>query len=498
MFDKLPAEKKKNYLSCAKIASFRKGCKPTGKGRRSTGGFTLFAFEHEDGITFSCRYRNIDAFGTTFADCFKYKLKLRKSKSGEIRFVFYNLLIGGHQGGVRTASPNYMRSKMTRICLDQERARKSPRMELVTRGLYAAQERRLLVFLRVFLKKHEVSTKGLSKDPFSLMMQLCYPGASGFDEEVLRKLSVGSLLLDDPLKLTLRTKGKASKRLLLGAIKQFPGGSQTILKIAKYLRVNRSLDEAQKFLEMLSRAGNGARSVNDECYYEYSIKKLTAKQMKILDPLSIESICAAIESHEARIIFNDTFRIISERGGDDGFNVAGIRYRTLRELHDAIAVLQPGRRAKSKFNHYKFAINSAPMRFCKALEEGFSDNEYTVCYPAGTEQLLQYANAMHNCAFYYHERIRRGEYAIFCFKTNRLELMFGVTFHTKRVLPDGRKWTGLQLVRADQAVGHCNAKIEREIEDRLNLKIEQAVKGSFSFWHRTQPQCENWLHQDFT
>lgn len=497
MFDKLPAEKKKNYLSCAKIASLRKGCRPTEKGRRSTGGFTLFAFERQDGITFSCRYRDINAFGTTFADQFKYKLKLRKSKSGEIRFVFYNLSVGGHQGGVRTASPNYMRSKMMRICLDQERARKNPRTELVTRGLYAAQERRLLTFLRAFLKKHEVSIKGLSKDPFSLMVQLCYPGASGFDEEVLRKLSVGSLLLDDPLKLTLRTKGKASKRLLLGAIKQFPGGSQTILKVAKYLRVNRSLDEAQKFLEILSRTGNDLRTFNDECDYQYSVKKLTAKQMKILDPLSIESICAAIENHEARIIFNDIFTMIEQCGGDNGFNIAEVRYRTLRELHDALAVLQP-KRTKNKFNHYEFATDSAPMRFCKALAENFSDEEYAVCYPAGTEELLQYANAMHNCAFFYHERIRKGEYAIFCFKANRLELMFGVTFHTTRVLPDGRKWTGLQLVRADQAVGHCNAKIEREIEDRLNLKIEQAVKDSFAFWHRTPPGYENWLPQDFT
>lgn len=43
-----------------------------------------------------------------------------------------------------------------------------------------------------------------------------------------------------------------------------------------------------------------------------------------------------------------------------------------------------------------------------------------------------------------------------------------------------------------------NAKIEREIEDRLNLKIEQAVKDSFAFWHRTPPGYETWLPQDFT
>lgn len=497
MLENFPVEKKKNYLSLAKIASFRKGCKPTEKGRRSNAGLTLFAFEYENGIIFSCRYRSIDHLGTHFSDHFKYKLQLRKLKSGEIRFIFYNINPAGQQG-VKTASPNHMRSKMMGICLDQERARKKPRTELIVRGLYAAQEKRLLAFVRAFLKRQGIPIKHLSKDPFSLMVQLCYPGAKNFDEQVLQKLTVGSLLLDDPVKLALRTKGKASKRLLLGSIKKFPNGSQTILRIAKYLRINRSLDEAQKFLELLnSVSSDDATSMNDDCGYKYSIKKLTAKDMKIFDPLSIQGIYRLATTHLGRVMVNDTFEMISQLNANNGFNVLAIHYRTMRELHNALVAIRPRRGGENQFTDYEFNQEKKPMQFCKVLAKNFKDEKYSVCYPAGTEELRNYASTMHNCAFYYHERIKRGEYAIFCFRKERLNFMFGVTFHTRRVMRGDQEWVSVPLVRADQAVGHCNKSIDRALEDRLNLKIEEAVKGSFAFWHRTSPIYENWLHQDF-
>lgn len=504
MFENLPEQKKKNYLSCVKIASFRKGCKPTEKGRQSSSGITVFAFEHEDGITFSCRYRASDHAGLHFSDHFKYKFKIRKLKSGQTRFIFYNLIVGGHQGGVKTASPNHMRSKMNRLCMDNERARKNPRTELVSYGIYKAQEKRLGAFLRAFLKKHKMSTKGLSRDPFSLMVQLCYPGTIGFDETTLKLISTGTFLLENPLKPVLKTNGKASKRLLYGAISRFPRGAQTLLRTAKYLRINRSLDEAQDFLKLLVNqpAVDGSReqiyySVDDGDYFEYSIKKITAKQMKVFDRLSIGSIQQAIGTHHGRSMTNDTFEMIEHLNGNDGFNVSEIQYRTLRELHDALVALTPKGKKKNNFVDYEFDQNKDPMKFCKALAENFSDEDYTVCYPAGTEELRGYASAMHNCAFYYHDRIKKGDYAIFCFKGQRLEFMFGVTFHTKRVLRDDNTWVALQLVKVDQAVAHCNGKIEREIEDRLNLKIEQAVKGSFAFWHRTPPAYEDQIEQYF-
>jgi len=503
MFNQLPAQKKKNYVAYKKIASFRKGLKPTESGgRHSSCGSSLHAFEHENGITFSCRYRGREWSGKTeFQDYFKYKLQIRTLKSGDRRFIFYSLL--GRPAGVRTASPNHMRSKLGALCREQERARKNPRTAAFERGLYKAQEQRLLIFLRAFLRRQGISLRGLSGDPFSLMVQLCYPGAFGFDEKVLQQLSVGEFVLDDPLKLALRTKGKASKRLLYGAIKRFPSGSQTILKIAKYLRINRSLDEAQKFLELLNEApatdANGVPihcAIDDGDYFEYSEKKLTAKQMRVFDPLSVESIRRLIANHQGRSITNDTFAMIEQLNGNDGFNVLEIQYKTIRELHDALTALRP-RRGKNNFANYEFDQDEAPMQFCKTLAENFSDEEYSLCYPAGTKELRDYASVMRNCAFYYHERIKKGEYAIFCFKKERLEIMFGVTFHTKRMMRDDQQWISDLLVKADQIVGYCNGKIDRAIEDRLNLRIEQAVKGSFSFWHRTPPVYEDWLPQNF-
>ena len=488
MFDKLPAQKK-NYLNHKKIASFRKGLKPTESGgRKSSSGCTLHAFEHENGITFSCRHRGEDWSGKTeFQDHFKYKLQLRTLKSREKRFIFYNLL--GRPTGVRTASPNYMRSKLRTMCEAQEGARKKPRTEGFARGLYKAQEQRLLVFLRVFLRRQGISLKGLSGDPFSLMVQLCYPGTRSFDDETLQKISTGEFVLQDPVKVVLRTKGKKSRRLLYSTIKRHPAGAQAILKVARYLRINRSLDEAQQFLEKVItervHAELNQSLINDSDYYQWSVKKLSAKQMTVFNALGLEAMVGAICGPDAERYLNDTFRMIDQLNANEGFDISRIGYRTVPELHDALAVLQPrrGKKGSGNFEHYQFDQGQAPMQFCKTLRDGFRDSEHSICYPVGTEELQVFAQIMHNCAFYYHQQIQKKEYAIFCLKRERVEYMFGV------YLRNGRD--GAVLATLDQAVGSCNRRIDPDLKRRLNTCIEEAVKPGFTYWHdnafQTQP-----------
>ena len=324
MLDHAPTQKKKNYISYKKIASFRKGMKATEKGKMSSSSYTLFAFEHENSITFSSRYRSKDyKNGSVFNDHFKYQLKIRTLKSGEKRFIFYNLI--GRPTGVRTSSPNHMRCKLAMLCRAQEGNRKKPMHNDPDRGLYLAQERRLLAFLRNFLKRHGVSTRYLSSDPFSLMTQLCYPGTREFTDETLRTISVGEFLLDDPVKTILRTNGKKSKRVLFSAIKNNPQVAQGLLRFTKYIRINRSLDHAQEFLEKMSQAHldrfGQERRFHDALYREYGAKNLKAKQMKVFDRLSIDAIISALYSN---MILDDTFSMIHRLNANEGFDFSEI------------------------------------------------------------------------------------------------------------------------------------------------------------------------------
>lgn len=483
MFDKLPAQKKKNYLNHEKIASFRKNFKTTENGgRQSLSGTSLHAFEHKNGITFSCRYMGTDWSGAEgFSDQFKYKLQLRTTKLGEQRFIFYNLL--NRQVGVRTASPNYMRSKLRTLCDGQERARKKPRVEEFPRGLYKAQEKRMLAFLKGFLRRHGISFQGLSNDPFSLMVQLCYPGTRSFDEETLQEISTGEFVLEDPLRLILRTKGKKSRRLLYSAIKKHPAGTQTVLKMARYLRINRSLDEAQKFLEKITslstKTDAGKRFINDSESFEYRVRNLSAKQMKVFDPLDTEAAVNAICGADSERIVSDTFRMIDQLNAGEGFDLTRIRYRNIIDLHDALAALRPRNSNNFKrFEHYEFGEGHPSMKFCSVLKENFKDDEYEICYPTGTDELQTYAQIMHNCAFYYHEEIQRKGYAIFCLKRQRMEYMFGVRLQKSK--------NQAVIAILDQAVGPCNRRIDVDLKRRLNLCVEQAVKPEFTYWHDNQ------------
>lgn len=463
MFDQQSSLKKKNYISCQKIASFRKGMKKTEKGRKSSASYTFFVFEHESSITFSSRYRSNEFDGGfTFNDHFKYCLKIRMLKSGEKRFIFYKMNAAAI--GVRTSSPNHLRSKLATLCQAQESNRAKPMHKDVSRGLYMAQERRLLAFLRGFLKRHGINTSHLSKDPFSLMTQLCYPGTQGFDDKTLQTISLGEFLLKDPLQVILRTKGKKSKRVLFSAIKKNPAAAQGILRIAKYIRINRSLDHAQDFLEKVSSAQNNDR-ICDSGYYEYNIKNLSAKLIKIFDRLSIDEIILSLQS---RTILNDTFSMIQHLNANEGFDLSQIQYRTIRELHDALAILTP-RKKRNSFQHFEFKQNSIAMEFCKMLQKSFVDNCYSIRYASNTEELRKQAEIMHNCAFYYYGRIEQGQYAIFCIEEkNKLKYMFGVYIYY-------RKDVGAMMIKLDQAVGMCNAAIEPEIKQMLNAKIKEAL-----------------------
>lgn len=465
MLDQNPV-KKKGYLSCKKIASFRKGMKKTEKGMISHKSHTVFAFEHENSITFSCRFRFLKPDGrSVFADDFLYTLKIRALKSGEKRFVFYRL----NNNRVRTCSPNSMRNNFIKLCVANEQSRKKKTLK-TSEGynVYKNQSQRLIAFIRAFLKRHGVSTRGLSKDPFSLMVQLCYPGTRNFDEKTLQAISTGSFLLQDPVASTLRTNGKKSRRLLLQAIARHPQSSQGILRIAKYLRIHRSLDHAQRFLQEAAQ-----RPLMIDGYYDFNISKLSAKQMKVFDRVSIEDIVNQLTLDGS---IRDVFRMINQLNANEGFSFTQIEYKTIEELHDALVELTPGRGRKSntEFKHFEFKSNLA-MQLCEKLQNDFVDDRYSICYARNTEELQKHADKMRNCAFYYYSRIEKGDYAIFCIKDDgKTKYMFGINLYY-------RKDVNCLFAKLDQAVAMCNARIEVDIENELNDKIQKALAPSILY-----------------
>ena len=494
----------KNCISYKKIATFRSGMKPTENGgKMSNVSHTLFAFEKEDGISFVCRSRSMEhQQGRVFVDTFRYKLKMRTLKSGEKRFVFYSIRpndrILGQGKAVATANPNDMRSKLILFVIASEKRKKQSSLlyrdgvytpTVLIPDLYAAQQQRMLVFIRGFLRKHGIKFSHLSDNPCSLILQLCYPGTVGFDEGTLRKTSTGEFLLGDPVKLVLRTKGKKSRRLLYEAIKKHPAAANTILRLARYLRINRSLDKAQEFLSLIA---NERRERVDPRHFQDAIYKLKAKELSFLAPLSEQEIAASVAATNHTYV-SDVLRMLGrvqanplQPNRQNGFDVTTMRYRTLRELHDQLVQMLPGQRrgrggGAYRFEHYEFDTDSAPIRFCALLSERFSSDEYKVVYPKSTEELRDFGEKMHNCSFAYCSEIKDGGFAIFCLasaETGKLEYMFG--YAIRGAFVKGKYASGTVFVFS-QAVGMCNSRIDPLKLGELQHRIAEAIATQEEF-----------------
>lgn len=459
--------KKKNYISCKKIAVYRKGLKKTEKGYQAASVRSFFVFEKEDGLIFNFREKRGQGL---FVNIVSFKLKAAKNKAGEIKFRLYRFT--GET--VQTVSPNKMRAVIEMISSHD--------------GFAKVHKRRLLSSVRAFAKKQGVSTKYLSDDPVDLVIQLCYPGTRNFEHLTLRGISTGKFLLDDPAKLALKTNGKLSRKLVYQAIKLNPLGAQFLLRIAKYIRVHRSLDEAQKFLKGIIDINGGAR-LFDAAFCDYRIAKerrpqdFTENTLKILGPVSTDNILRFFAGHRL-FFFTDSISMIRELNANQGFDFTAIRYSTLEELHDQLVAMTGRRRRGGKavfqFTHYDFSPSSLPMKTCQALAEKFNRDadEYKIVYASNTLDLQTQAESMKNCAFFYRDRINLGEYIVFCVQKKdeagvfRDKYMFGYRVYRAH-REDGRHYITL-----DQAVGKCNATIDEKVFKMLAKKIDECLESA--------------------
>ena len=467
--EKLLSEKKK-YLNYLKVASFRKGFSNTEKGKKSKNGFSLHVFEKEDGVVFSCRSRFSSGSPSVsfFQDFFKFKLRVFKTKNGETKFRFYNIMQRIGAPVARTCSPVLMQSKLRQIVTEIERGKTKSKYNenAIKGGLYIAQQKRLISFLRKFLIRHGVSTKSYSKNPLVLLTQLCYPGTKAFSDETIgRRLSCGQFLLDDPAKLALRSNGKRSRKLIYQVIAASPCTTQSILRMAKYIRITRSLDHAQRFLSRFSADTN--LCLHDDTNHIINVSRLPAKHLRMLDAFSEDALYEAFVDEAG--FFIDSMLMMRDINAENGFGLGDIRPRTIHELHDALIDVSPNRKRKKKFNDYSFSEDLASIKFCKTLAANFGDDIHDIEYAKDTSQLRKQAEKMHNCAFGYHLAINNGGYAVFCIKKyDSLFYMFGVRLYSKHAT-------------LDQAVTHCNRSIDPVALKELNAKIAAAVKGKYEY-----------------
>lgn len=462
--------KEKPYISMRKIASFRRQKVSPQKDKRITNSvFTIIAFEHGDGIAFSCRFgqRRVynDKAGVLnpfdFDSLFHFKLSIKTRKNGEKRFIFYKVNLGSDQGRVKTVSPNHFRCKFEELCKNHH-----PKNKTAYNGIPKAQTQRLLSFIRAFLRRHKVSYKWLSDDPFSLMYQLCYPGSTNFDSETLKKLECSKFLLGDPVKKVLGTNGKHSRKLVMEYIKKHPFGINSALSYARYIRITRSLDHAQQFISMISGYGGPIdQSLNGRRVFTPS--RFKASQWEVFNKMSLRWIAYAVILPDT---VNDTFSMLEQLKANSDFDLSQVQYRSIEELHNRLARLRPrtGNSMVGAFEHYTFDPDSHPMKFCEELKKRMSDSKFTVTYAKNTMELNEQAKAMHNCSFFYHGDINRGVYAILCINQ---KYMFGV------------RMMGLKYTELDQAVTFHNGTIERDTYNEINREIKSALEDYVPYRH---------------
>jgi hypothetical protein len=522
------ATKAKPYISYEKIAIFKYKMLRTEKGMRPQSSSTFTAFEREDGISFNCRSANHVAWegDSRFVTSFAYALKMYKNKKGETRFKFYKTP-ARERGGPRTSSPEHMRTNLASFLMNVQckyrRAVIPP--EQVRLGLCKVQMKRLYKFIKAFLDKHGVNYKYLSKDPFVLMSQLCYPGLAVLDDKTAMTCRPGEFFLDDPLKLTLRTKGKKSRKLLHKILKEAPHSCQSVMRMLRYLRINRSLDEAQKFMELLLASNNyqalpnhhftrvGRHDANEGILGNtHLIKNFTAKRMKIFDPVSLESIASVMS--DGRWILRDTLMMIdANKENDPTFDYTQIQYRTITQLHDALianALIamrpRPARRGMRGYNpaltlheriqspsfiNTEFDENSVHIQFCKALENGFSHEQFVITYAKNSAELSEQSQAMHNCSFGYRGDIASNNFSIFCVSnadTKKPVYMFGFNAYAGSW---GEPDKSIAIMKYAEGKAVCNKMIPHEVMGDLLERIYGAfgieltdAHKSLNSWYR--------------
>jgi hypothetical protein len=456
-----PVEKKPGtrYI---KLGSHAIGQQKTHEGWKTAGWRTLYAFIDAKGISF----RVTQKVGKEFATIKSLRLSVKTLKDGTIKFQFYRL----RANSVRCCDPKALRDLLT-LANNYKRIPKT-------------QTKRLLQLIHIFCREHQYSVTGLSKDPINLLIQLCYPGTRGLDESILSDLSLGKYFFDDPIKLVLNTHGKYSKRLIMQVIKEHPCSVQTIFRLAHYLRTTRSLDAAQVFLASILNAQPERRNpyiragqrivmfpddymnitireeIEEPVYLvpskQKSFANLRSHALTVFDRTSPAEIAQTLVNNHSFVRDTVQFYLQCKQMG---FDMSTIPMTSLQEIHDHCH-REIGKAQKSaSIKPVVFDPEQVNMVIGQAMCDQFNaaNTDLVAVIPYDKATVVQFGDAMHNCASGYSHLIRTNQYIIVVIKENgkcKYMLGFNHSIRHQRMI----------TISLEQFVTHCNQSVPIDIQ----------------------------------
>lgn len=435
-----------NYKSHLLISKFNKYTE-YGPKRKVRSSVLFHAFEKEDGIAFSI----VEWCGKYYPQI-TFKLSFKNNK-----FNFYRTSIKGNKN-VKIVNPSRMVERLT------HRAKK-----VKLTGLAKSQKQRLYGLLKKFCKDHSVSIKYLSKEPVTLIKQLCYPGLASIPEiSKIETGQCGKFGKTNLVKSVLGTNGILSKKLLNEAITKSPTNYENIVLVSRIIKQLFGLDKAQEFL----------RDVNPT--YIKSLK------FGYREPLNLTQTIKRYKTFFSKFSFNKIKRMYKVNIDYSSWSdtVDFIRdnpniiipedFEDIKDLHDKLA-LQLNRIKKAKLLIEKSANIEVPQAF-KDCKDNWKSTRYELDLPQDGLDLVKYSEVMRNCVSTYEDTIRNGSYYIIGIKENG-NLKWNIGFEIQKKDTYGN--TQEPLISFSQWSGIGNSRILTVEQKQIEEDFREASPSLF-------------------
>jgi len=337
-----------------------------------------------------------------------FKLSFKNNK-----FNFYRTSIKSNRA-VKIVNP----SKMFECLFHRDK-------KVKRNGLAKAQKQRLYGLIQKFCKDHSINIKYLSKDPLTLIKQLCYPGLAGFDN--ISKIETGQcgrFGKVNLVKAVLGTNGSLSKKLLTEAITKHPNKYEGIILVSRVLKQLFGLDKAQEFLRdvNIGYIGNLKYGYREPLNLTQTIKrykqffsKFTFNKIKKMYKVNID--------HSS---WSDTVDFIR----DNPNIIIPDEFEDIKDLHDKLAE-QLNRVKRAKLLIEKSADIEVPQVF-RDCKSNWKSSRYELAFPKNGLDLVEWSEIMKNCVSSYEDQIRKGTYYIVGLKENN-QLKYNIGFSIENI-----------------------------------------------------------------
>lgn len=341
-------------------------------------------------------------------------------------------------------------------------------------GLCKTAKKRLYKVLKDFCKSKGVQLKHLSKDPITLIKQLCYPGLQILNEDA-SKIKTGKCGIYAKIDLTrsiLGNTGSKSRRLLLDAIRAHSQSFEPICVITKTIRKLHGVDKAQSLLENLSKFKIIGKINQTDFRNVYRIRDVEKDYSKFLSRFTVHQTekLFSVEPQNHSIL-EDTARMVAQVEQIPGFD-------NLNDLHDKLseAVATEYERAQRKKNAERDALRLKDIEISpkfKTLLDNWNNERFSLKFPKNGVELCEWSKIMSNCVASYEQEIRNGNYCIIgIFNGDELKYNIGFELYQQTNNLNGPM---KQIFRFHQWSGKRNGPLLRKDRDILKPLFENGL-----------------------